>query len=114
MSNLGYRDNIIGLLESIAILSDNVGPVEMICGWFDDLYLPGTNSSGFEPGVHARGIAEFEALFSDDELEAMAEFHSVFEEAYPNMSRDPHTFQSHLGWQTIANRAKTALVSFGE
>ena len=114
MSTLGYRNNIIGLLEDIAKLSDNVGPVEMICGWFDDLYLPGTDSSGFEPGVHERGLAEFEALFSHDELAAMEEFHCVFEAAYSNLSRDPRTFQRDLSWQTIANRAKTALVRFGE
>ena len=113
MSNLGYRVNIVGLLRDISRLADHVGPDEMVCQWFDDLYLPGIDGSGFEPGVHDRGIAEFRALFSEDELAALAEFHSVFEEAFPALSRDPRSFQRDLGWQTIANRAKEVLVSFG-
>ncbi len=114
MSNLGYRESIIALLKEISELSDFVGPDEMVCQWFDDLYLPGTDGSGFEPGAHDRGIAEFRALFSGDELAAMERFHAVFEEAYPALSRDPRSFQRDLGWQTIANRAKDALVSFGD
>jgi hypothetical protein len=114
MSNLGYRENIIGLLRDISNLSDLVGPDEMVCQWSDDLYLPGADGSGLEPGVHDRGIAEFRALFSADELAAMAKFHTVFEEAFPALSRDPRSFQRDLGWRTIANRAKEALVSFGD
>ncbi len=113
MSTLGYRENIIRHLESLAKLPDFVGPDELIFGWFDDLYLPGQEGEGLNPGVHEQGVAEFEALFSDDELVAMAKFHVIFEEAFPALSRDSRTYQSDLGWQTVANRAKAAFASFG-
>ena len=113
MGKLGYRDNIIGLLRDISQLAESVGPDELVCQWFDDLYLPGTDPIGFEPGVHERGVAEFRALFSEDELAALDKFHGIFHEAYPALSRDPVSFQRDQGWQTIANRAREALVRFG-
>ena len=114
MSKLGYRENTVGLLRDISRLSASLGPDEIIRQWFDDLYVPGTDGSSIEPRVYNRDIAEFRAVFSDDELAALQKFHAVFDEAYPALSRDPGSFLRDLGWQTIANRAKEALVSFGD
>ena len=54
-----YNESIRQLLADIAELNPKEGPVELICMWFDDLYLPGEICpSWFAREVWERGLRE--------------------------------------------------------
>ena len=59
------RNSTIQHLRNIAELNELVGPTELVCGWFDDLYLPESK--------------KFVSQFSRDELSAIQKFHKAFE-----------------------------------
>ena len=45
-------------------LEPRLGPVELCCMWFDDLYRPGDSGKElFDPKVWERGLKEWEILF---------------------------------------------------
>ena len=78
MPGRSYNTSIRSLLASLASLDRDEGPVELRCMWFDDLYLPaGNNPEIFKPGVWDRGLQEWKAAFTEDELDILAEFHRV-------------------------------------
>ena len=92
-----YRLSIMSLLRSLAELDPEVGPVELCCMWFDDLYFPGEmHPERYNHGVLDRGLQEWQTGFTADEQEAMADFHNVFEAEcdalptdWPDWDKDP-------------------------
>lgn len=102
MTRLYFRESIAALLFSIEQLDPMEGPVEMICGWFDDLYLPA------EPDFNrqSESFAEWRSCFTDNQLKAIERFHSVFESVVDNLSEDPHKFAKDPKWQELSELAK--------
>ena len=91
----GFRDNMIQILEALQDLDPMVGPVELCCGWFDDLYHPGNNS--------------WEAAFSPDEKLALGEFNSAFAAVSSDLSQDFQQFRQDTRWQAVSLAAGAAL-----
>jgi hypothetical protein len=77
---LFYRESIVDLLEDIASEQPSTSESERICGWFDDLYLPGFNPQHYTSEGWNRGIREFESCFASAELEALARFHAFYDQ----------------------------------
>lgn len=72
---------------------------ELVCQWFDDLYLPDD--------------VTFRSLFSVDELKAMSEFNAAFAELHPQLPSSGNVMWfGHPVWQQIGHAATLALASF--
>jgi len=91
----GFRDNTIDLLEALRALDPMVGPVELCCCWFDDLYHP--------------GLDLWECAFSTEEKLALADFNAVFSDVLPNVSEDFQKFQCDPSWQLVSQAAGATL-----
>jgi hypothetical protein len=107
---LHYHESIIGLLESLAELDPMLGPTELVCLWYDNLYFPCQNDASlFNPGVWERGQNEWRECFTEMELEVLAKFHEVFDSVVENISEDPITFAQDTHWLRVSAAAKAAL-----
>ena len=108
MSNdsAGWRGSLVSLLET---LSSRVAqedyeqsvpiaqvPAELICGWFDDLYHPGTPL--------------FEAAFSPGEREVLADFNAVFAGEVDSLDGAVHVSElwEKPGWARVSSAAGLA------
>jgi hypothetical protein len=91
----GFRDNTIEFLRALQDLDPMIGPVELCCGWFDDLYHPGSDM--------------WEGAFSPDEKLALGEFNATFAAVSSDLSQDFQQFQQDTRWQTVSFAARTAL-----
>ncbi len=72
-----------------------LGAVEAFCGWYDDLYLPCWDPSVCNPGVYEKGLSEWKACFSNEELEAMKQYQLFFD----SISGD---FNTNRKWDEIS------------
>ena len=107
---LGYRKSIFELLNGLAELDNQYGPIELVCCWFDDFYVPAGNPAGYNRGVFERGLMEWKACFSDLELEVLAVFHKVFDKEHQNLSMEqPIKWRLDKNWQKVSKAAKEAL-----
>ena len=95
----GFRDNTIRLLEDLRDLDAMVGPIELCCGWFNDLYHPGTGA--------------WEEVFVPAEKLALAEFHACFSALASNISQDFQQFRRDPSWQLVSQAAEIALRQLG-
>lgn len=110
MPDSAYKAWIKSLLASLASLDREVGPVELCCMWFDDLYRPAEkHPEMYNPGVWERGLKEWKAGFTQDELDILSEFHKVFEAEsdslpmkWPDWDKDPK-------WLAVRDAARLAL-----
>ena len=91
----GFRTSTISLLESLRDLDPMVGPVELCCGWFDDLYHPGNDA--------------WEASFCSTEKLALAKFNAAFSAVERDISQDFQDFPQDATWQLVSHAARTAL-----
>ncbi|TVQ84159.1 MAG: hypothetical protein EA357_03610 [Micavibrio sp.] len=112
---LYYNESIRGLLESIAHLDEMLGPDEMVCLWYDDFYFPCQNDKHlYNEGVWERGQKEWRECFTQDELNALAKFHEVFEQLVDSLSSDPCTFANDPNWKKLQAAAGRALQEMGK
>lgn len=98
MEKPAFRESIRGLLESLAALDPMEGPTELICLWFDDLYLP--DFSGWI------------ACFNPQELRAMAEFNALYASVEKSLPLEGTPWQSDPGCIRVSQAASVALNSF--
>ncbi len=114
MSKLHYHSSIQEHLEDLANLDETVGPSELICGWFDDLYFPAEQScpSGYPQETWDRGQREWSACFSTGELAALAAFHAVFSFRVDSLSLDPEQWRHDPGWAIVGEAAQVAVGRF--
>ncbi len=97
-------------LESLAQLDPYVGPVELCCMWFDDLYTPGyRHPEIFHPGVWDRALRDWEAGFTEHELKVLAEFHKVFDAESEALPIDWPDWDKDAGWLRVREAARHAL-----
>lgn len=110
MKKMRYRKSIEELLSSIEELDPMVGPVEMACGWFDDLYFPA------DPDIDQQGeaFAEWRSCFTDSQLQALEHFHRFFKSVSDDLSEDPRRFAEDPKWQELSNLAKEIRPVFGD
>jgi len=94
MPEFGYKQNILSLLEDLAVLDPQLGPVELCCMWFDDLYLP--------------ELREWTSCFSSHELKLMATFHDLFASRVDGLPTTGE-WQQDPGWQAVSNASQTVL-----
>jgi hypothetical protein len=109
----GVRAGVVGALK---LLSDPAAqlqyerdvpiahvPAELFCGWFDDSYHP-------DSPAHR-------AAFSDQEREALAQFHVEFESASAEIGNVPSRvseLQALDPWVRVVAAARSALSAIGE
>ena len=72
MEELAYHSSIQEHLVALSNLDERVGPDELICGWFDDLYFPADKERG------ERGQREWREWFNRVERATLAGFHPNF------------------------------------
>lgn len=113
-TTLHYRQLILELLRDIAALEAGAGPVELVCGWFDDLYLPAEASQHPRSEVWSRNLQEWQQCFSEPELAALRSFNEVFESVQKKLTTDPSTFASDPNWHRVSEAATEALRAFSE
>lgn len=110
MDDLNYRATLLNTLVAIATLDEATGPVELICGWFDDLYFPARK---FAPSVDReawdKALKEWAACFSSSELEVLSAFHVKYESLVDKLTTDPQNFKQDANWQAVAATARDAL-----
>nr|WP_321239393.1 hypothetical protein [uncultured Tolumonas sp.] len=92
-----YRDNIINHLKKIKNLDNSLDPIELICGWFDDLYFPNDENWCLH--------------FSVEELNAMSCFNNFFDN-YVDAIPDHFSNDSKHVWANLSVHATTCLHSF--
>jgi len=97
MPELAYNRLIRELLGWLAVLYPQVGPVELCCMWFDDLYFPGQS--------------EWRSCFGEDELQALAAFHAAFASEVDTLPVKGR-WQQYLGWRRVSEAARAALEVF--
>ena len=118
MKSLHYRGNILEYLTLVADskLQWKEGPTEIICHWFDDLYVPAANPKIYNPGVFEKGLEDFELCFSQKELEAMRTFHNYFNSVVDKIDIDKsfEEIQKGQNWIKLSEEAKKALAVFGQ
>ncbi len=116
MKKLWYKEGIRELLEEISdpVKRSNVGAIEIICGWFDDLYLPADDPSIYNPGVFDKGVKEFESCFSKKELLVLQTFHDYFSSVVEDLKVEDsiHTIQDDPTWVKLGNMAVKVLSEF--
>jgi hypothetical protein len=98
MSEHDWRASVRSVLTGIATLDERVGPVELACMWFDDLYAPGTT--------------QFDASFTAQQLNTLKAFHTVFEAESDGLSEDARSWRTDKGWLRVSSAAKEALGAF--
>lgn len=117
----GYRGNIIELLQTIASAEktreyakgtpggDVLG--ELICEWFDDLYLPEKRHNEV---VSAETLARYKSQFYPAELDAMERFNNFFDGRLDSLGKhdSAHTLLIDPVWRDIMGQAAIALRSF--
>jgi hypothetical protein len=107
---LHYHESVINLLESLAKLDPMLGPTELVCLWYDDLYFPCQNDAHlFNPGVWEQGQKEWRECFTETELGVLARFHDVFDSVVEKISEDPVVFAQDANWLKVSAAAKMAL-----
>ena len=116
MKKLHYRESI---REYLALVADTKlqckeGPTEIICLWFDDLYLPADNPRTYNPGIFEKGLEDFESCFSKKELKAVQIFHSYFISVVDkiNTNKSFEEIQKDPNWIKLGEEAKKALAFF--
>ena len=115
MSELCYNTSIKSLLASVASLDHQVGPVELCCMWFDDIYRPADkNQEQYAPGVWERGLREWRACFTDAELTVLAEFHAVFDAESDGLSMEWPDWDKDPAWRRVRDAARAALAKLGQ
>lgn len=118
MPELHYRESILDYFESMSVpeKQEQLGPTEAFCLWFDDLYMPCDDPGVYGPGVYEKGLKEFESCFSDEELKAMAQYHSYFSSMAGsfNIDREWGEIQNDPQWQQLTDEARNALKVFHE
>ncbi len=116
MKKLYYKESIRELLEIISDTSkrSNIGAVEIICGWFDDLYFPADDPSIYNPGVYEKGLKEFESCFLKNELLALQSFHDYFSSIVDALDIDNgiDTIQDDPNWVKLGYEALKVLNEF--
>ena len=112
---LYYRESLVNLLHEMAAEPPPDSFVELVCSWFDDLYLPGFDSAQYTPEANERGIAEFNNCFRQSELEALDRFHRFFDARVDQMPDDasPQELMANDQWQRIRREAIKTLKAFG-
>ncbi len=116
MTEFGYKKGIRELLEIISdpVKRGNIGAVEIMCGWFDDLYLPADDPNHYNPGVYEKGVKDFESCFSQKELIALQSFHEYFSSVVEDLNtNDPsNNIQEDPVWINIGLEALKTLGEF--
>ncbi|MGH9786683.1 MAG: hypothetical protein ACRD88_21145 [Terriglobia bacterium] len=105
---------MVGLLRDIASDNPRESFVEMMCLWFDDLYLPGHDPAPYTPEVWNRGIKEFNSCFHREELEALERFHELFDQRARRIPEHSTALElsRNADWQVIREGAVVALKAF--
>ena len=114
MTELGYHTAIQEHLADLAGLDEMVGPHELICGWFDDLYFPAEEicPNNYPQETWDRGQREWRDCFTAAELKVLEEFHRIFNQHVNSLSQDwPHWRQDPL-WLTVRDAARVAVERF--
>ena len=109
-NKFSYNEAIKDLLSRISTLDEMLGPTEMICGWFNDLYFPCHDSSGFNEGVWEKGQRDWRSCFSDNELALLAHYHDEFEKVVNKLSDDPISFVDDSNWIELSRMAGETLM----
>lgn len=114
MSELHYHSSVQEHLRALADLDESLGPSELICGWFDDLYIPAEEScpAGYPFETWSRGQREWRECFSTGELSALADFHKVFSRYVVHLSQDWSVWQQDFGWLAVRDAARVAVDRF--
>ena len=109
MTKLHYRESTLETLGLIARLDQKMGPTELICSWFDDLYFPGQKRMPEYPlDTWERGQREWRECFTEGELAVLASFHAVFESLVKDLPENA-TYQKDRSWLRVAEAAQQAL-----
>jgi hypothetical protein len=121
MEQTDFRENVVELLRTIAspeetmkyaevVRGGDVGG-ELVCQWFDDLYLLGERHAG---AVSAETRERYKSLFDAGELEALERFHAFFSEHVDSLGKhySAHTLLLDPVWKDIMGQASRALRSF--
>ena len=105
---------MVNLLRSIAAKSPGESFVELVCGWFDDLYLPGFDPDDCNPGVHEKGVVEFNSCFHAKELQALELFHRNFIIQVKNIPSEisHQDLATNAQWKVIRHAAAKTLKAF--
>ena len=110
MPDSSYKTSIKTLLASLASLDREEGPVELRCLWFDDLYFPADKRpERYKPDVWDRGLRQWMACFTDDELAVLGEFHNVFEAKSSTLPMDWPDWDKDPKWVAVRDAARVAL-----
>jgi hypothetical protein len=111
MGQFAYHYSIREHLADLAELSEVVGPSELICGWFNDLYFLAEKEcpSNYPKETWDRGLREWRGCFTSNELAVLAEFHDVFEQHVSNLSHDWAGWQQDSGWLAVRDAARVAV-----
>lgn len=113
-NKLYYNESIRSHLESIGKLDSMVGPIELISGWYDDLYFPCQNDKDlYSEGVWEEGQKEWKECFSQTELTALVKFHNIFDQVWELLSEEPLSFSSDPNWKKLKLAAVQALKEMG-
>lgn len=77
-------------------------PAELLCGWFDDCYLPDS--------------AAFQQSFNPDERQALDAFHALFEAASAQLPRSwkLDELHAHPAWAQVVAAAAATLSAIPE
>jgi hypothetical protein len=98
------------LVQAIAGLDLQLGPIEMGCMWFDDLYAPGRRyETGRVAEAERRHLDAWRCQFTPDELAALAAFHSVFAAEVDALPCDRPDWHIDPGWLRVCCAAEEAL-----
>src|SRR5690606_39065906 len=111
MGQLAYHASIREHLDDLANLNEVVGPNELICGWFNDLYFPAEKicPPRYPQETWDRGRREWRGCCSAGELAILAEFHGVFEQHLPNLSQEWPDWRQDPGWLAVSDAARIAV-----
>jgi hypothetical protein len=93
--NSGIREGTVDMLRNLRDLDPMVGPIELCCRWFEDLYHPSESA--------------WQAAFSVEERQLLQTFHETFSKASDFLPEDVGTFQSDPGWQAVSRAAELVL-----
>ncbi len=112
MPELFYNGSIRRLLADLAALNPQLGPVELICGWFDDLYFPcQTPPENYSKDSWERGQREWRSCFAEAELSALSRFHERFNVEVDSLPTDWPGWECHPGWLRVSEAAREAMAA---
>lgn len=106
MEELAYHSSIQEHLVALSNLDERVGPDELICGWFDDLYFPADKERG------DRGQREWRECFNREELAILADFHQIFSQHVDNLIKAKGAWRLDPHWLAVRDAAKDTLDRF--